>query len=103
MKIYHNSKFLGILKRFIPHRKGDWLNRLIGINLQEDHQGDINVYPVYRSLQIRRDQKGVFVQIPVFNKHFIVLFDASGVHGRIIEISQLQLSDAGTEDEETNE
>ena len=42
MKIYHNSSIVAVLKRFIPHKGGDYLNHLVGIDLQE--------YPDARSM-----------------------------------------------------
>ena len=103
MKIYHNSRFVAALKRFIPHRKGAWLNRLIGIDLQEDHQGDINIFPVYRSFQIRRFEEGVIVEVPIFSKQLLILIDKKGIHCKFIEASQLQLSDVEMIQEEKNE
>ncbi len=103
MKIYHNARLVAALKRFIPHRNGDWLNRLIGINLEEDQQGDINVYPVYRSLQVRRFKEGVLIQTPLFNMQLLILIDRSGIHCKFLEASELSHSDVGiTEQKQEN-
>ena len=103
MKIYHNSRFVAALKQFIPHRKGAWLNRLIGIDLQENHQGDINVHPVYRSFQIRRFEEGVIVEVPIFNTQLLILIDEKRIHCKFINASQLQFSDVEMIQEEKNE
>jgi len=103
MNIYHNSRFVAALKWFIPHRNGAWLNRLIGIDLQEDHQGDINIFPVYRSFQIRRFEEGVIIEVPIFNKQLLILIDEKGIHCKLIETSQLKLPDIEMIQEQKNE
>jgi hypothetical protein len=102
MKIYHNSRFVAVLKRFLPHRNGDWLGRLIGINLQDDELGDINIFPVYRCLQVRRNQGNVFIGIPVFHKELLVHIGSQGIHFKLIDASMMTLSDVGMPEKTTS-
>ena len=97
MKIYHNSRIIAVLRRFILNIGGDWLNRLVGINLQEDTHGDINVYPVYRSFRIRKLDRGLLVEIPWYQKQLIILLGFEGIHFTLVEASQLRLSGGGAQ------
>jgi hypothetical protein len=101
MKIYHNARIVAVLKRFIPKKGGDWLNRLVGIDLEESRQGDIHVFPVYRSWRFRHMPEGLFFETPLLRKQLVILIGKGGCHFDLVPESQLHLSDVGkTEQEE---
>lgn len=95
MKIYHNSRIVTVLKRFIPHRGGDFLNHLVGINLQENHGGEIDVYPVYRAMRFRKVPDGLFIEIPFWKRQLVLLISKEGIYHELVTESQLHLSDTG--------
>lgn len=96
MKIYHNSIIVAILKRFIPYKGSDFLNRLIGIDLQDSRNGEINVYPVYRSWRFRKTPKGLLIEIPIWRRQWVILISKGRIYHQFVEESQLHLSDVGT-------
>lgn len=95
MKIYHNSSIVAVLKRFIPHKGGDYLNHLVGIDLQEYPDGEINVFPVYRALRFRKVPDGRLVEIPFRKKQLVILISKDGIYHEFVAESQLHLSDVG--------
>ena len=95
MKIYHNSNIVAVLKRFIPQKGGDFLNRLVGINLQEYPGGEINVFPVYRALRFRKFPDGRLIEIPFRKKQLVILISKDGIFHEFVAESQLHLSDVG--------
>jgi len=95
MKIYHNSTIVAVLKRFIPHKGGDYLNHLVWIDLQEYPDGEINVFPVYRALRFRKIPDGRLIEIPFRKKQLVILISKDGIYHEFVAESQLHLSDVG--------
>jgi len=75
MKIYHNSQYKSRLRWFVFKNKGDWLNFLIGINLEEDEHGDIHIYPVYRGVRFVRMPDCQLIEIPLFQKGLLIILE----------------------------
>lgn len=99
MKIYQNAKLVSKLKRFHLQQGSNFLCRLIGISLEEDGQGTIDVYPVYRTIGIHRHPGQIIISFPWFKKEVLVSFSGRGIEVVAVPSEQLELqhSDAGKE------
>lgn len=95
MRIYHNSQFTSELRGFVFKNQGDLLNLLIGINLQEDEQGNIHVYPVYRGIRFVRFPDCHLIEIPLFQKSLIIVFEKWRIRMMLLKASNLVDSDVG--------
>ena len=97
MNIYHNSQFLSKLKNFVLKQDNQFVCRLIGIALEEDARGAIEVYPVYRSIGIHHYPGQLILSLPWFKKELLVSLSRRGVETITADADQLRRSDAGKE------
>jgi hypothetical protein len=99
MKIFHNTQLMARLRRFQLRQGNNFLCRLIGISLEEDGQGTIDVYPVYRTIGIHRHSGQIIISFPWFKKEILVSFSCRGIEVVAVPSEQLELqhSDAGKE------
>jgi len=95
MIIYYNHHYQAKLKRFIFRRKNDWMAWLIGIDLEEDSKGDIHVYPVYRAIHIHQEPNRLIIEIPLFNKGLVILFEDFRIRIALLDPAIPHHSDVG--------
>lgn len=95
MKIYHNSQLTSKLRGFVFKNQGDWINLLIGINLQEDEQGNIHVYPVYRGIRFISLSDCQVIEIPLFQKSLVIALEKWRLRVMMLKASDLVDSDVG--------
>ena len=79
MKIYLNAQLLSSLKRFHLRQGHNFFCRLVGISLEEDGTGTIDIYPVYRSLGFQHHKGQTILFFPWFKKEILVSFSNRGI------------------------
>lgn len=92
MKIFHNSQYLSKLRPFVLKNKENFLNFLIGINLDEDENGDIHLYPVYRCLRIFKLNEALLIEIPLFKKGLLVVLEKYHIKILLLSASNLEFT-----------
>ena len=97
MKIYLNSKYLSKLKNFQLRQGNNFLCRLIGVSLEEDGKGTLDVYPVYRAIGIHNHPGQVILSFPWFQKEILISFSGRGIETLVVPADRLQPSDVGKE------
>ena len=99
MKIYYNSQFVSELKRFVIMNQGNWMSSLIGVNLKEDTQGNLHIFPVYRGIRLVRLHDCTLLEIPFFQKRLIFALDKWWLKIMLIGADKLEISDIGNSEE----
>lgn len=99
MIIYHHRQCKGKLKRFIFRRNNDWMAFLIGINLEEDTQGVIQIYPVYRAIHFIKEPNCLLIEIPLFNKGLVIIFEKFNIRFALLDADFPEISDVGNIDQ----
>lgn len=89
MKIYHNSQYKSKLRMFVFKNNGGWLNFLIGVNLEEDQQGDIHIYPVYRGVRLVRMPDCQLIEIPIFQKGLLIVMEKWRLRILLLDANEL--------------